>query len=106
MGRTVKSDPRIPMENYLVWQPDGLFYTIYFVFGPKKFISIERTSDLGLSAEELIQFAANIGKEIKDYKYKHFNDLLVFINSRQAGEVFFPEKSGGFSKQSFGIEIS
>lgn len=68
MGRTVKSDPRIPMENYLVWQPDGLLNTIYLVFGPGKFISIERSSGLGLSAEELIQFAANIGKEIKDYK--------------------------------------
>ena len=68
MGRTVKSDPRIPMENYLVWQPDSLLNTIYLVFGPGKFISIERSSGLGLSAEELIQFATNIGKEIKDYK--------------------------------------
>jgi len=68
LGRTIKSDPQIPMENYLVWQEDGLLNTIYLVLGPNKFIGIERSSNLDFSAEELTQFAAKIGKEIKDYK--------------------------------------
>lgn len=68
MGRTLKSDSRIPMENYLTWQGDGLLNTIYLVLEPEKFISIERSSGSGLTAEELTLFASNIGKAIKNYK--------------------------------------
>ena len=68
MGRTTKEDPRIPMRNMVVYQEDGVINTIYLVFGDEKFISIERSGGSGLSAEELINFAANIAKEIKDYK--------------------------------------
>jgi uncharacterized protein YaiL (DUF2058 family) len=39
LGRTIKTDPRIEMDHFIVWQPDGLINSIYLVLGPEKFIS-------------------------------------------------------------------
>ncbi|MFA5750297.1 MAG: hypothetical protein WC895_03685 [Candidatus Shapirobacteria bacterium] len=68
MGRTTTEDPKIPMRNMVVYQPDGQINSIFLVLSDDKFISIKRSSGSGLSSEDLINFAANIGKEIKNYK--------------------------------------
>lgn len=68
MGRRVEVDEKIPMRNYVVWQEDGLLNTIYLILGDNKFISVKRSSGSGLTNEELINFAANIGEEIRNYK--------------------------------------
>lgn len=68
MGRTTTSDSKIPMRNLVVYQEDGALNSLYLVLSDNKFISIKRSSGSNLSTEELINFAANIAKEIKDYK--------------------------------------
>ena len=67
-GRTIKTDPRIQMKHFIVWQKDGLINEIYLVLGPEKFISINRSSGKVLDNEKDIEFAANLAKEIKNYK--------------------------------------
>ncbi len=67
-GRTIKTDPRIAMEHFVVWQPDGLINEIYLVLGPEKFLSINRSSGKALDNEKDLQFAANLAKELKDYR--------------------------------------
>jgi len=68
MNRTTTEDSKIPMRNMVVYQEDGQINTIYLVLSDDKFISINRTNNSHLSSEELINFAANIGNVIKDYK--------------------------------------
>ena len=68
MGRTTAVDPKIPMRNMVVYQENNLINTIFLVLSDDKFISINRSSNSNLSSEQLINFAANIGQEIKNYK--------------------------------------
>jgi hypothetical protein len=68
MGRTVKTESSIPMNNYVVYQEDGLINSIYFILGDAKFISLQRSSATVLSNQELLDFAANIAQAIKNYK--------------------------------------
>lgn len=68
MGRRTEVSDKIPMRNMLVWQENGILNNIYLVFDDEKFISIDRSSESTLTADELISFAENIAKEIKDYK--------------------------------------
>jgi len=68
MSRTIKTDSRIPMEHFLVWQPDGLLNEIYLVLDPKKFISVNRSDSKVLDNEKTIEFAAKLAREIKDYR--------------------------------------
>jgi hypothetical protein len=68
MGRTTVEDPKIPMRNMVVYQEDGQINTIYLVLSDDKFISLKRSSVSAFSSDELINFAANIGQAIKNYK--------------------------------------
>lgn len=68
MGRKTEISSKIPMRNMLVWQENGLLNSLYLVLGDNKFISIQRTSSLELSSDELISFAANLASQIKNYK--------------------------------------
>ena len=68
MGRRTEVSSKIPMKNMVVWQPDGFINNIYLVLGDEKFIRIERSSSSILTADELVGFAANIAKEISQYK--------------------------------------
>lgn len=67
-GRTIKTDSRIKMEHFIVWQQDGLINEIYLVLSPQKFISINRSSGKMVDNEKDIEFAASLANEIKDYK--------------------------------------
>jgi len=68
MGRKVIKDSKIPMENMVIYQEDGQINSIYLILSDNKFISIQRSSAINLSADELITFAANLANEIKDYQ--------------------------------------
>ncbi|MDD5341560.1 MAG: hypothetical protein PHC97_03965 [Patescibacteria group bacterium] len=68
IGHKIMVDPRIPMENFYAVQENGLINTVYLVLGPDKFISIERTSAEVLPGDEVLQFAARLANEIKNYK--------------------------------------
>ncbi|MDD4937878.1 MAG: hypothetical protein PHX34_02555 [Candidatus Shapirobacteria bacterium] len=68
LGRTVKTENSIPMNNYIAYQENGIINSIYLILGDEKFISIKTSSDSDFSANELITFAANIAQAIKNYK--------------------------------------
>lgn len=68
LGRKVEEDNSIPMKNMVVYQDNGLINTIYLILGDEKYISIERSASAGLTSDDLLNFAANIAKEIKNYK--------------------------------------
>jgi hypothetical protein len=68
MGRTTTENPKIPMKNMIVYQEDGLINSLYLVLSDDKFISIQRSSGTAFTSDELINFAANISQEIKNYK--------------------------------------
>jgi len=68
MDRVVESEASIPMENLVVKQEDGLINSIYLVFSPNKFLSINRSNGKNISEEEILSFASNLGKAIGDYQ--------------------------------------
>jgi hypothetical protein len=67
MGRRVEENSAIPMRNIVIWQGDRV-NSIILALGDEKFISIHVASELGLTSGEQINFAANIAKQIKNYK--------------------------------------
>jgi hypothetical protein len=68
MNRKVETDPKIPMENMVVWQGDGLINEIYLVLAPEKFISLNRSSTAVLDNDKTIGLAVKLAQEIKNYK--------------------------------------
>jgi hypothetical protein len=65
MGRTIKSDSRIPMENYIAWQETGLINVIYLVLSPNRYVAIDRTSTKVYGNEEgMIAFAIKVAQRI------------------------------------------
>lgn len=68
MGRKTEESGEIPMRNLVVRQSDRAINTIYLVLGDMKFISIDRSTGGGLTNEELLTFAGNIAREIKEYR--------------------------------------
>jgi hypothetical protein len=68
MGRIVEKNAKIPMDNLVVLQEDGLVNVIYLVLSPQKFISIRPNSAAAAKAVDLIEAASKIAKEIKNYK--------------------------------------
>lgn len=68
LGRTVKFDERIPKENMVVIQEDGLINEIYLVLSPDKYLSIIRSSGKAMTEEEVMDFAIKLGEKIKDFK--------------------------------------
>lgn len=68
MNRTIKTDERIKMNHFVVWQGDGLINEIYLVLEPEKFISINRSSGQVLDNDKILEFAIKLAGEIKNYK--------------------------------------
>jgi hypothetical protein len=65
LGRTIKTDSRITMEHFIVWQSDGLINGIYLVLNPNKFIAIDRTSSKVFDNEGEIAFAVKVAQRIQ-----------------------------------------
>jgi len=68
MDRKVEKSSQIPMDNLVVLQEGDLVNVIYLILGPQKFISIRPSSAATLKMVNLVDFASNIAKEIKNYK--------------------------------------
>lgn len=68
MGRKMVKESKIPIDNFVCYQEDGIINSIYFILSPGKFISVQRTQKANLSSDELIDFSAKIGEAIKNYK--------------------------------------
>lgn len=67
LGRTAVSDTNIPMDNFVIYQEDGLINSILLILNENKYIRVDRSSS-GISEDVLLRTATNIAKEIKDYK--------------------------------------
>jgi len=65
MGRTIKTDPRIKMENFIAVQADGLINVIYLVLNPNRFVAIDRTSTKVYDNEGEIAFAVKVAERIQ-----------------------------------------
>lgn len=68
MGRKVENNPKIPMDNFVVWQEDGAINNVYFILGPEKFLRLERSSGAALDNDNIIDLSAKLGEAIKRYK--------------------------------------
>ena len=68
IGHKIMIDNRIPMENFYAVQENGLINTVYLVLDPEKFISIERPNAKVLEGDLVLQFAAKLAEQIKNYK--------------------------------------
>ncbi len=64
LGRKIITNPKIPMENFLVIQEDGLINEIYLVLGPNNYVSINRTSSKTLTEDEMISFAIKLAEVV------------------------------------------
>jgi len=65
MGRKAEKNLEIPMDNFVITEENGAVNTAYLILNPNKFISIRSSSAVAL---DIVQFVANIGKEINNYK--------------------------------------
>ncbi|MCX6743386.1 MAG: hypothetical protein NT116_04085 [Candidatus Parcubacteria bacterium] len=68
IGHKIMVDNRITMENFYAVQENGLINTVYLVLDPEKFISIERPNAKVLEGDLILQFAARLAEQIKNYK--------------------------------------
>jgi hypothetical protein len=67
-GYTVATNAKIPMENYVVTQKDGVINVIYLVLGPQKFISLRPSSKNTFTTDQFVDFAVRVADAIKNYK--------------------------------------
>jgi hypothetical protein len=68
LGRTVTTDASIPMDNFVATQDDGIVNAIYFVFGPEKFLRLDRSSTSALSDADMLALAVKLGTKMKDFR--------------------------------------
>lgn len=68
LEREVIKDPNIKMDNFVVYQKDGLINSIYLIFYENKYISINRSSANYLDNEKFLQMTIKLSEQIKDYK--------------------------------------
>lgn len=64
MGRKIVVSAKIPMDNFLVMQEDGLINEIYLVLGPDRYVSINRSSGKAISEDEVVAFAAKLAQVV------------------------------------------
>jgi len=68
LGRTVSTNASIPMDNFVATQEDGVINSIFFVLGPDKFLSLDRSSVSVLSDADMLALAVKLGTKIRDFK--------------------------------------
>jgi hypothetical protein len=68
LGRTITTNDKITIENFIAVQPDGLINGVYLVINPNEFLAVDRTSTKALSEEEIIRFAQNVAEKIHGKK--------------------------------------
>lgn len=68
LGRKVEKNSRIPMDNFVVYQENGLINKIYLVLGTDKFVGIDRSAADALTETEIMDLAIKLGGKLKDFK--------------------------------------
>ena len=68
LGRKVEKNSSIPMDNFVVYQENGLINKIYLILGPDKFVGIDRSAADALTENETIDLAVKLGEKIKNFK--------------------------------------
>jgi len=68
LDRRLESDKRIPMENFVAYQENGLINKVYLVLGPDKFVGIDRSAADALTETEIIDLAIKLGDKLKNFK--------------------------------------
>ncbi len=68
LGRKVERDSQIPMDNFVVYQENGLINKIYLVLGTEKFVGIDRSAADALTETEIMDLAIKLGNKLKDFK--------------------------------------
>lgn len=63
-GRTLKTDPRIAMDHFIVFETDGLIDSIYLVLTPNRFVTVDRFYGKVFDNEGVIAFAAKVAQKI------------------------------------------
>jgi hypothetical protein len=64
-GNTINTDPRIPMEHFIVVKPDGLIDSISLVLNPNKFVTVDRFYGKVFDNEGVIAFAIKVAQRIQ-----------------------------------------
>ncbi|MFA5994536.1 MAG: hypothetical protein WC823_06285 [Parcubacteria group bacterium] len=68
LGRQVTQNAKIPLANWVVTEKSGAVNAVYLILGPQKFISLRPSSMSVVDQISLIDVAAKIAQEIKNYK--------------------------------------
>jgi hypothetical protein len=63
LGLTVKTDPRIKMENQINYRENGTLYDIRLIINPNRYLRMD--TNKGITDDELIQFAAKVAEKIQ-----------------------------------------
>ena len=64
-GNTIKTDPRIPMEHFIVVRPDGSIDSISLVLNPNKFVTVDKFYGKVFDNEGVIAFAIKVAERIQ-----------------------------------------
>jgi hypothetical protein len=65
MGDTLKTDPRIKMEHFIVFEQDGLINSIFLILNPNRFVTVDRFYGKVFDNEEVVAFAAKVADIIQ-----------------------------------------
>jgi hypothetical protein len=68
LGWKVEKEARIPMDNFVVYQDEGLINKIYLILGPEKFVGVDRSAADALTEKEIMDLAIKLGDKIKNFK--------------------------------------
>lgn len=64
IGYKVTQDPRIPMDNFTVFQKDDALNAIYLVMEPNRFIVLRRSSKTVISEDEMVNLSTAVAKRL------------------------------------------
>lgn len=64
----VTPEPRIPMNNFVVYQENGRINKIYLVLAPAKFVTLDRSAADALTESEMMNLAVKLGGKLKNFK--------------------------------------
>jgi len=88
MGDTLKTDPRIKMEHFIVFEQDGLINSIFLILNPNRFVTVDRFYGKVFDNEEVAAFAAKVADRIQ--KGESFESLV-----KQYSQDNYTKNNGG-----------
>jgi len=64
LGRTIKTDPKIAMDHFIVVQDNGLINEICLIMAKGKYVRVDRTGGSGVTDAQLIELASKLVDKI------------------------------------------